>query len=485
MRYFQLFGLLFLLLISCERGFEGEETANKAPETDMVVDTIIRSGDNRFVSQVLIQWWGSDPDGFVSGFEYSTDGSNWEFTERQDSVFFVQLPEGKDTFDFNFRVRAIDNEGLQDPTPASLVYPVRNSAPTINFVKQEGASGNPARNPRKTFPILLLQWKASDRDGQQNIDYFEFVLNDTTASPVRIAADYSSLTLEALNPGSDTSSCRLLLGTTLSPHEELARGLKLNALNTFYIRAVDKVGASSWYNSSRSIYVKKVVSKVLLVNAYQRNVSLREDFFIENLKAIGIDDFDTIRVNEVVDNTFTQLAADNPTQSRIFAMFDVLIWFGSDAAYTLTLAQRTTGDFLDNGGKLFASVFFSTSVDEQSSYLDYTPIDSLVEPSGGVFFMDKDAEATATLDGWPDLKSDKIITSTRPFVEKFAAEPLYDATLRTVNGPWNGKSTIMAKRENNMGETDFIISSIELYRLNGNGNMPLLFEKIFKEELGL
>ena len=71
--------------LSCKKGFLGEHKGNQAPETHTVADTIIRSGSNRFISQIKITWWGDDKDGFIKGFEFSFDGSNWVYTTKQDS----------------------------------------------------------------------------------------------------------------------------------------------------------------------------------------------------------------------------------------------------------------------------------------------------------------------------------------------------------------------------------------------------------------
>lgn len=473
-----------LLLAGCGEGILGDEEENLAPETYTIVKNIQRVGEGRFVSQIDVQWWGDDPDGVVKGFELSSDQVNWTYTTRQDSTFLVQLPEGADTFDFDFYVRAIDKFDKPDPTPAYLVYPVKNSRPEVAFDIPVGTPTNPGRWPDKTFPILQLQWLLSDPDGDANIDYLEFYINDTMGTGIQVSKDYRSLTIEALDPEADQSDCRVLLGSVLEPHEETIGTLDLNAQNVFYIRATDKVGAKSNFVASKPIFIKKKVSDVLLVNAYESSLDDREKFYIDNLLAAGITSFDTIRVNEVNGEFYTQLAVDNVTQSRIFAMFDVLIWFGEDAPYTLTLAQRTTGDFLDKGGRMFASVFFNAGIDPLSNYLEFTPIDSLVAPDKGVFFMDNGAAAKPSQDGWPELRSTRILTSTRPFQPTFDTKPLYEADLTTVSGAWEGPSVIMAKREV-AGETQFIISSIELYRLDGNNNMKELFEKVFKEELGL
>ncbi|MGB0430597.1 MAG: hypothetical protein ACPGLV_09000 [Bacteroidia bacterium] len=349
--------MAIFLVSSCGDGIEGDKLENLAPETYSVVDQINRKGDQRFVSQITIRWWGDDPDGFVKGFEYSEDkGINWNYTEKQDSSFLVALPEGADTFDFAFWVRSVDNNNLKDPTPMVVVYPVKNSAPQISFDIPAGTSISPGRWPQKTFPILQFKWLVDDPDGFENLDYIEFFANDTTSQGVKISKDFSSLILEADDAEASVTTATLLLGSTLQKIDDKITGIELNKRNVFYLRATDKVGAKSGFARTDSIYLKRKVSDALLVNAYSSQIEKREDFYTENLIAAGINSFDTIRVNEVIGDAYTQLAADNVTQSKIFALFDVLIWFGQDASYTLTLAQRTTGDFLSNGGKMFVSL---------------------------------------------------------------------------------------------------------------------------------
>lgn len=472
------------LLTACASGIWGDTHDNLPPETHTVARHIHRVGDQRFVSQVAIQWWGDDPDGAVAGYEFSIDQVNWVYTKRQDSVFLVDLPEGLDTFDFAFFVRAIDNQGLADPSPAHVVYPVKNSPPVIAFSTALGSPTEPARQPKKSFPILQYRWEMDDPDGFDNIDYVEFFVNDTNAQGIRIDPAYQSLTLKAIDPESTGSAVRIYVGSTMLLLDGQLDGLRLDAMNKFYLRATDKVGAQSGFAASNAVYIKRKIGKVLLVNAYANAVADREEFYLSNLSSVGVSGYDTMRVNEVEGGYYTQLAADNATQSLIFSLFDVLIWFGEDASYTLTLAQRTTSGFIDNGGRMFVSVFFSAGIDPLSTYLEFTPIDSLIDPKGTVFFMDKNAIATPVLAGWPQLSAPKIITSPRPFYPAFAAQPLYTAQLKTAAGDWTGGATIMAKTQVG-GQTRFVISSIELHRLDGGGNMRELFQKLFKEEFGL
>ncbi|MCB0737585.1 MAG: hypothetical protein KDC92_08735 [Bacteroidetes bacterium] len=473
---FVLCGLL-IFLAGCNKGIEGDLNENILPETYVVADTIIRSGDNRFVSQIDISWSGTDADGYVAGYEYSFNGTDWGYTERQDSTFLIELPEGEDTFDVEFSVRAVDNRGGKDATPARLVYPVKNSPPAVEFVYQDPVSGTPSRNPVKSFPVLKIEWLATDRDGTANIDKLELALNDTNLSVLEVAPEYSSALIEAKDPRSDNSDCNVYLGSVLKLQEKALPGLKMNDTNVFFIKVYDKVGVSSKFVQSAKIYIQKVESDVLLVNGYSRNIGDREQFYIDGLNAAGFTNFDTIRVNEVVNNNYTSLAADNPTQARIFSLYKTMIWFGQDAPYLLTLAQRTTSEFFNNGGTMFASVYFNSGIDKQSQYLDFTPIDSLV----GAFFINKDAEVKAEVADWPTLSTDRVISSARPFQEIANATAIYNAEMITQNGPWEGKSTIMASKSGQNGKPQFILCSVELYRLNANNNMAPFFTKLMQE----
>jgi hypothetical protein len=232
----------------------------------------------------------------------------------------------------------------------------------------------------------------------------------------------------------------------------------------------------------------------LLVNAYSSGQSLitRENEYNNWLNQCGINSFDITRVNEVSNNNYTELAPDNYTQSRIFELFDVIIWFGKNISYSMSLAQRTTDGFFALGGKMFMAVEISSDIDPQTGYLGFTPIDSLISLPPGVngFRINKGSGINPVSSGWPVLKSDtnSILPSARPFYENIHSLPLYDAEIikstSLGQAPWTGKSTIIAKKTD-LGQTIFVISSIEMHYLNGNNNIDQLFYKIFKEEFGI
>lgn len=482
-------GVIAICFSTCKENLTGDLKPNLAPETHTIVDTIMRFGNDRFKTQISILWWGEDPDGFVTSYEYSTDKQNWFTTTKQDSLFLVNIPLGQDTFDFAFYVRAIDNQGKKDPTAAYIVFPVKNSPPSVQF---EYAVGNPKRKPDMSFPLLKYSWKGSDPDGDENIAFYELYLNDTNNNPVLIDAVFSSLILKAKGTSSP-ADCDVYQGNSLNLHEHPMEGLYLNDTNQLIIRAVDIVGEKSPYVYSYKIYVRNPVSTTLLVNAYSTSIAAREIFYTQNLDAIGVTSYDVTRLQEVNGDHFTELAPDNITQSMIFNLFETIIWFGKSIDFSMALAQRTSNEFFENDGKMFMAVEISSSISEQAGYLDFSPIDSLVGlPKGAIAFrLEKGSDVNPLQAGWPQLKTDpnKFIASARPFYEDFTSVPLYDAVIMksTSSGSeiWTGKSTVMAKRENSLGKTTFIISSLELHNLNGNGNFNALFTKLFIDEFEL
>lgn len=481
--------IFILFILSCRTSPEGLLLDNTAPQTSTVIDTILRAGEDRLNSQIVIQWWGDDEDGFVAGYEFSFDKiinaqTQWIFTARTDSNFVLAPPPGQDTADFYFNIRAIDNNGLKDETPARVIYPVKNSPPSISFVAG-------ANNPVISFPVVKFYWQASDPDGEENIIAFELFWNDTTNNPYRLNINSKSATFIALNPAPGNVLCEVYENNNVSPVDSLMEGMILNDTNKLFIRAVDQSLSKSAFAISYSIFIKAPISNVLLLNAYTPPSITKENFYASGLVNNGIVVFDTLRLFETLSGNYTQLAPDNLTQSRIFNLFDVIIWFSDEAEASLSLAQKTTDDFFNDGGRLLLVTYVSSLFDEQSNFLEFTPIQEIEVPADSTLIMTDTSLVDALQPGYPDLLSTAFLTVVRPFTVVPGATALYDAELLardnlTLNvAPWLGVSTIMAKKENASGETNFIISTVELDKLNGNTNMDALFQKILIDEFGL
>jgi hypothetical protein len=476
-----------IFLAACSSDLEGKTQGNQAPETAVVVDTIIRSGDDRLESRVDIRWWGDDPDGYVTGYEYTfetpvTAATAWTFIRSQDSVFLLQTPPGQDTADFTFSVRAIDDEGAVDPTPAQATYPVKNSPPSVRF--QVGDD-----DPSLSFPIVKFFWEGDDPDESDNLGSYELYWNDTTAIPYIVDASAFSATFVAVDAfAGGESEAEVFLNTSTTAELDRISGMRIGAWNNLYIRAVDQSAAKSGFVCSDSVYIRPVRSNVLLVNGYSGGSGPVFDFYVDQLSTLGITSYDTLTLFDASEPQ--QVASDNLTQTRIFDYWDLIVWFGNNAQSSLSLAQKTTSDFFDDGGKMLMAVYVSSSFDEQSDFLDFTPIAELVTPEDTTLLLDFGADIIATESGWPNLQGTSIVGVVRPLIAQIGAQPLYEASLTARDdatlslNPWNGESVIMALKEDASGTPNFVLSTLELQRLDGLSTIDAFFDKVIVDEFG-
>lgn len=490
MKLFSTTLLILLFVFSCKKGFDGEINPQLAPETYMSADSIFRSGTDRLTTTITANWWATSAGGYIIAYEVSIDSmQNWTYTTRQDSTILLSIPVGKDTADLNIYVRAIDNLGQRDLTPASLSFPVKNSAPLIS---NDSISG---RKPIISFPAVNFKWKANDADGKEDIQGFEIYLNDTTNPVINLSNSVNEVTIMA-----DTffgNECFVFLANKTNPLSTKIKGIKYNGLNNFYVRAYDRTGAkSNW--AINSIYIKKPVSSVLLVNAYVSAKMIPQNFITQRIVPF-IPVFDTMQLTDysVALLTYTELSPDNLTQARVFSFFKKIIWFSDDPYNTFSLAQQSTSNFFTNGGKMFLLTEFTSDFPSNYSYLGFTPVESLIVPDSGIIRMNIGAEMKPydTSNGLPALKASSIISSARPFKTPlvpsgtFTYDSLYGANLilSTSLGiySWTGISNVISKRISLIdNKPNIVFMSLPLHRLNGNNNVDIFLQKILINELG-
>ncbi len=463
----------------------------------MVADTIVRTGANRYTSQVHVQWWGTDPDGYVVGYKLSTDLKTWTSTTKTDSTFSLQLPAGSDSFDFRIYIKAVDNAGLEDPNFATLVYPTRNSPPTISFVNPNGGAGITTRNPVRSLPILKYYFSPIDPDGTGDLDRTELVLNDTTKPAYVLPPNYKEIVLKAATPKATTSACKVLAGSSLTEQPTTLDGLKLNDTNTLFIRSVDRVGSKSKWVAAKPIYVKQQHSDILLVNGYTGSSRLTVQSFFASAILKGNGALDTLQASETINSNYTELAPDNVTQALQFGLYKHILWFTDDANSNLSFAQKTISGFFANGGTMFMSVGFSTNFDTTAGYLGFTPASRLVPSlTGQTFRMVSGATVAPIPSGWPTLSANASPFIARP-VFKFDNSPthsyeyIYNGQITITgvgaNPSWkqaDSTNLILKRTNNSLGKTDFIFSSVPIEKLDGNSNIDLFFKKALKDELG-
>ncbi len=120
---FLLLGLAGVLLHGCRDELGTELDTNLPPDT-YLTGAPAESTTNFY--QVHFHWYGNDADGRVVRFEYAITDSfpadedtiTFHPTTRTDSVFTFRVGAGQQVLGHRFYIRAIDNEGAVDETPA-------------------------------------------------------------------------------------------------------------------------------------------------------------------------------------------------------------------------------------------------------------------------------------------------------------------------------------------------------------------------------
>ena len=160
--------LLFIgiiILTSCIKKPTETPIENIPPDTHIFVEGIV----DTVPAKQVIHWWGNDPDGHVVGFYYNWDDDpDTIFTTLKVDTFTLQA---SDTINFHtFKVWAVDNENTLDPTPAVLTIPVKNSPPTVEFVRN-------TLPPDTTLPVATFYFEGHDIDGDQSVVGFYWSLD--------------------------------------------------------------------------------------------------------------------------------------------------------------------------------------------------------------------------------------------------------------------------------------------------------------------
>ena len=499
MRPFRLLVVALAVLVAglgtgCDSGFGGTPTANRAPETELSVRSVdLREdlGDRRLVSTVVLAWSGVDPDGVVSAFDvraYVTDDGlpvpgpeeGWTRTARRDSTILLPIPEGRRTADVAVEVRAVDNDGGVDASPARTVFPIVNSDPTFRLTAAEAP-------PDTTWPVLSFAFAAGDPDGAANLAGVEIALNATLAGWTRVAPDATFLTLVAEDPSAvGTTGARVFLGRGFQNASQTLPGLRLNATNTVYLRAVDAAGATSRAavypdpEGTRTLYVRRVTSPVLLVNDLRTGAGTTDlrplDVAQQALALHGTAAYDTWDLSRTpllasAPRTSEALPVTaDPTLRRTLALWSRIYWVSnavtnSSNGNNLPLAATVMSTFFDAGGRLLVQtpVTLPLSGDEgqANAAIDILPMSGLVSFAGGIRTLRANAGTAVapagpvpgTGESLPPLVATGLITTALPYTVGPDDVPLYrmpftafftDSNLPPQ--PWTGSMVVASIR---------------------------------------
>ena len=143
-KYYVLLLLSAVIIYNCTDVPEGVNS-NNPPETflSLYPDSII----SPHITRIKITWWGDDPDGLIKGYRFSFDSTNWTYSEGNDSTFQLVIVGNDSTF--RFWVAAVDDKGNINPTPATNLYPMYNSPPSVQFNAETNI-------PDTSFPIATF-----------------------------------------------------------------------------------------------------------------------------------------------------------------------------------------------------------------------------------------------------------------------------------------------------------------------------------------
>jgi hypothetical protein len=464
---------LFALFLSCDKG---EKKDNQAPDTFISLSEINLSGDDRLNSTVQLRWYGSDQDGYVESYELSIDGgANWSTTYSQDSLFVFSISSGSDTADVDFLVRAIDNEGLTDPSPAELIVPIKNTPPAVNFKAD--------LMPQDTvFSVVTISWEASDFDGNETIESSFIKINE--GEWYQVDRSVSTMSFVAIDPLGTGAQEALVYIDVNAPETENILGLKLEDTNRIYVKTVDIAGSESGIDTSDLFYVHNKASEILVIGANPDG----DAFFRSNLDQTTTS-YDYINYYE--DAGRNQPKFWNPTFNLLIQLYDILVIYTENSLFEdaqtkqqrllLESAAPSLQSFFDADGKLFCSAIFPNDFSSESSLFQTLPVDRLSDASGGTAILGVDSLVNPQFSEYDTLQPSEFLTGLDPFYPTADAEAIYRADLEIVP-PWTGPDIIGARRKPD-GKTKQVFFSVELHKLNGRPTeVRNLFDQILNND---
>ncbi len=447
----------FYLIPGCSEKFSDNPHPNQPPET--YISVFSNSDLNPTISQRTIHWWGDDPDGIVVGYIYTfvenaenvsdwdstAPNLDWTFTQKTSQNFTLKL-SGADTL-YTLRVKAIDDLGAVDLSPAIQKFPVINSIPSVKFPLGTDV-------PETTFTVATFLWSGSDPDGADNIDKYQYVLDDTTNDEAWIDLDHNVKSI------------------TLTASEALTEGNHI-----FFLRVIDIAGAISPVirmprDQNDVWYVREPKSKFLIIDDY--NIANDTDDFYKNTLSPLVGTFD---VWDIKSNGKAQEPPSAIAFYTTLLLFDKIFWY-SDAEFNFEKAQVSIPKFLDAGGKIIISNAFQEFSSNQGDPLDFSPVDSL---GSRISRITRGQAVLPTINysnmGFPELKvNTAIIPNVYPLVPKENAVIFYQ--LSENSSRWPGTTPPIAIIDS---EASFVFFGLPLANLNGNNSVSLVFEKILNE----
>ncbi len=201
-----------VILFGCREETATQIDRNRPPDTYL---TGAPAESSLTVYRVHLFWYGNDPDGVVTGYQFAITDSlprdedtlTYSFTSKTDSVFVFPVGKSQQVLGHRFYIRAIDDEGRVDPEPAWTFFSVADLVPPETILL--AVAFDPITGERDTIwstsvPIpkdtvnagwnVRFQWRGVDNDrviletGEVDtigvVTGYEYWLSPRQASPV-------------------------------------------------------------------------------------------------------------------------------------------------------------------------------------------------------------------------------------------------------------------------------------------------------------
>ena len=464
-------------IVACKKG---QLNDNNPPDTSIFVGQINLSGENRLTTEVPMFWSGTDKDGYIVGYEISFDNSNWDLVTTTDSVFKFEISAGSDTTDIDFWVRAVDDLGDVDPTPAYLAIPIKNSPPTAIM-------DTIITIPDTVYTVLTMAWIADDPDGIENLDSIFLKINNSQWYGFEPST--SIITLVPQTPeasGSVTSD--LFVGITAETGDFTMEGLVLEGNNEVYVFARDVSGEESPIDTSNVFYAKRKSSDLLMVQSHQAgSAPTPQDVYFPILNTT-YGGFDYINLQQNDNENLPRFWS--PTFEFLIKLYDIVFWVADEGKIDVTeqlymeAASAVLQEYLNEDGKLFSTMKFPSQFDPTSTIFQFSPIDSLFCNTSGQARMSQDSlmVPTTNFPNFSTLRPSIFLTGVDPVWIKPSAEAMFTGELQ-LTGCTGGSDVLGARTSNFDGNTNQVFFSVELHNMNGDpAALETLFTELFNDE---
>ncbi len=462
---------LFVFVFSCKKG---ELLPNMAPDTFISIQAINLTGENRLNSTVNLTWFGTDVDGFVQYFEYKINEGEWIQTRTQDSTFLFRIDANQDSTDIDFYVRAVDNEGAVDLSPAFIKVPLKNAPPAVAFEK--------ASLPTDTTNLVItFRYTASDPDGNATLKQGFLRANDGEWEEIDLRQKLISIVPS--NPAAmGVGNASVYYGLDAQPSLTI-NGFANGGVNVIQLKVTDIANAESAVDSTDSIFVKPQTGDLLVVGGHNTSITAQYEMLVNANYTMA--DF----VNFAGNGGLNQPKFWEPTFSLMANNYDKIFFHTDEANFSnpLTGADGKMLDFaapviqslIDKNKKVLVSTAFATGAN-LATIGGVLSIDSFSSSRGQAFFTN-DSFATSQGTDYPNLQPMNFLLATDPFYPAIDAEVLYTAGL-TPSGGWSGPRTIAIRRRNASGQVNLVLFTVELHKLNKlKANQNQVIAKILNE----